>query len=107
MEHQLTVGYTPEQNGVLERKNRTIMEKLRAMIMEKGLPKTLWAKAVRTTVYLLNRSPTKAIQDKTPVEAWSRRKPLVKHLRVFGCICYTHIPQEEASLTNRQIKESF
>ena len=69
MEHQLTVGYTPEQNGVSERKNRTIMETTRAMLMEKGLSKTFWAEAVSTTVYLLNRCPTKVIQDKTPVEA--------------------------------------
>lgn len=92
MEHQLTVGYAPEQNGVSERKNRTVMETARAMLMEKGLPNTFWAEAVSTAVYLLNRCPTKAVHDKTPVEAWSGRKPSAKHLRVFGCICYTHIP---------------
>ena len=71
------------------------METARSMLMEKGLPKTFWAEAVSTAVYLLNRCPTKAVQDKTPVEAWSGRKPSAKHLRVFGCICYTHIPKEK------------
>ena len=67
------------------------METARSMLMEKGLPKTFWAEVVSIVVYLLNRCPTKAVQDKTQVEAWSGPKPSAKHLRVFGCICYTHI----------------
>ena len=92
VERQLTVGYAPEQNGVSERKNRTVMEMARSMLFEKRLPKTFWAEAVYTAVYLLNRCPTKALQDKTPIEAWSNRKPSAKHLKVFGCICYVHLP---------------
>ncbi|CAL2225681.1 unnamed protein product [Prunus armeniaca] len=95
VEHQLTVGYAPEQNGVSERKNRTIMEMARSMIFEKGLPNTFWVEAVYTAVYLLNRCPTKALQNKTPIEAWSNIKPSAKHLKVFGCICYVHIPKEK------------
>jgi hypothetical protein len=71
------------------------MEAARAMLLEKGLPKRFWAEAVSTAVYLLNRCPTKAVQNKTPIEAWSRRKPSAKHLKVFGCICYSHIPKEK------------
>ncbi|KAL5582111.1 hypothetical protein UlMin_014553 [Ulmus minor] len=97
VQHQLTVGYTLEQNGVSERKNITVMETARAMLMEKGLLKTFWAEAVYTTVYLLNRCLTNSVKDKTPVEAWSGRKSSAKHLRVFSCICYTHIPQEKRS----------
>lgn len=67
----------------------------RSMLYEKGLPKTFWAEAVYTAVYLLNRCPTKAVRDKTPIEAWSNRKPSAKHLKVFGCICYIHIPKEK------------
>lgn len=92
VEHQLTVGYAPEQNGVSERKNRTVMEMARSMLEDKGMPKTFWAEAVYTAVYLLNRCPTKAVLDKTPIEAWSGRKPSAKHLKVFGSICYVHIP---------------
>ncbi|CAL2249531.1 unnamed protein product [Prunus armeniaca] len=95
VEHQLTVGYAPEQNGVSERKNRTIMEMARSMIFEKGLPNIFWVEAVYTAVYLLNRCPTKALQNKTPIEAWSNIKPSAKHLKVFGCICYVHIPKEK------------
>ncbi|KAL4369603.1 hypothetical protein GQ457_05G026510 [Hibiscus cannabinus] len=59
--------------------------------------KIFWAEAVRTTVYLLNRLLTKAVQDKTLVEAWLGRKPSAKHLRVFGSICYAHIPAQKRS----------
>ena len=62
-------GYTPQQNGVYERRNRIIVEMPRNMINEKGLPKYFWAEAVHTTVHILNRCPTKALKDKTPVEA--------------------------------------
>ncbi|XP_060974068.1 uncharacterized protein LOC133039239 [Cannabis sativa] len=95
MEHQLTVGYAPEQNSVSERKNRTVMEAARAMLLDKGLPKRFLVEAVSTAVYLLNRYPTKAVKNKTLIEAWSGRKPSAKHLKVFGCICYSHIPKEK------------
>ena len=94
MERQLTVRYTPQQNGVAERKNRTIEEMANAMLLEKGLPKIFWGEAVNTAVYLLNRCPTKALANKTPFEVWSKRKPSVNHLKVFGCICYSHVPKE-------------
>lgn len=94
---QLTVGYASEQNGVSERKNRTMMEMARSMLGDKGIPKTFWAEAVHTAVYLLNRCPTVAVQDKTPIEVWSGKKPSAKHLKVFGSICYIHIPQQKRS----------
>nr|KYP59938.1 Copia protein [Cajanus cajan] len=64
------------------------MEMARSMLKEKGLPNTFWAEAIYTAVYLLNRYPTKAVRDKTPIEAWSGKKPSAKHLRVFGSIWY-------------------
>ncbi|KAL4341003.1 hypothetical protein GQ457_08G035090 [Hibiscus cannabinus] len=89
--HQLTVPRTPQQNGVCERRNRTVLEMARCMLFEKHIPKLFWAEAIATTVYLLNRLATKAVDGKTPFEAWSGSKPSVKHLRVFGSICYSHI----------------
>jgi transposase InsO family protein len=68
--HQTTAPYTPEQNGVAERANRTIVESARCMLLESGLSKSFWAEAVRTAVHLKNRLPTIAVQDKTPYEAW-------------------------------------
>uniref|UniRef100_A0A5B7B4M6 Retrovirus-related Pol polyprotein from transposon TNT 1-94 n=1 Tax=Davidia involucrata TaxID=16924 RepID=A0A5B7B4M6_DAVIN len=97
MERQLTVGYTPQQNGVSERKNQTVMEMAKSILHEKGLPKSFWAEAVYTAVYLINRSPTKAVWNQTPIEAWSGRKPSIRHLKVFGCVCYAQIPKEKRS----------
>ncbi|TXG68897.1 hypothetical protein EZV62_003832 [Acer yangbiense] len=61
-------------------------------IEEKRLPKQFWAEAVYASVYILNRLSTKAVIDATPMEAWSGSKPTVKHLKVFGSICYMHVP---------------
>ena len=67
----------------------------KSILHEKGLPKAFWAEAVYTTVYLMNRCLTKVVWDKTPFEAWSGRKPSIKHLKVFDCICYVQIPKEK------------
>ena len=67
----------------------------RTMTNEKGLPKYFWAEAVHTTVHILNRCPTKALKDKTPVEAWSEIKPSVSHFKIFVYICYAHVHVEK------------
>lgn len=91
---QFTARYTPQQNGVAERKNRTIMEMARSMLKAKQLPNEYWAEAVACSVYILNRCPTKEVINKTPEGAWSKRKHNIAHLRVFGCVAYSLIPQE-------------
>ncbi|XP_069154457.1 uncharacterized protein [Solanum lycopersicum] len=75
IQKQLTAGYTHQQNGVYERRNRTIVEMDRTMMNEKGLPKYFWAEPDHTTVHILNRCPTKALKEKTPVESGSGIKP--------------------------------
>uniref|UniRef100_A0A6N2K750 Integrase catalytic domain-containing protein n=1 Tax=Salix viminalis TaxID=40686 RepID=A0A6N2K750_SALVM len=92
IERQMTVAYSPQQNGVAERKNRTIVEMARSMMTEKCLPLNFWAEAVNTAVYLQNRCCTNSLTNKTPFEAFTGRKPGIKHLKLFGCICYIHIP---------------
>jgi transposase InsO family protein len=69
IEHQLTAPYTPQQNGVSERKNRSIMEMARCMLHQKELPKKFWAEAASTAVFIQNRLLTRALQNKTPFEA--------------------------------------
>lgn len=83
---QLTVPYTPQQNGVAERFNRTLVEMARCMLVGEGLTENLWAEAVNTAAYLRNRAPTKALDEVTPYEVWFNRKPVVKHLRTFGSV---------------------
>jgi transposase InsO family protein len=64
IKRHITASYTPQQNGVAERKNRTIVEMAKSMLKGKGLPNMFWAEAVATAVYLLNRSPTKAVKKR-------------------------------------------
>ncbi|KAK8936281.1 hypothetical protein KSP39_PZI013961 [Platanthera zijinensis] len=91
---ELTCPQTPEQNGVVERRNRTIMERVRAMLLHHKVPPEFWGEAAHTAVYVLNRSPTRSLENMTPYEAWYKRKPSVSHLRIFGCTAYRHIPKE-------------
>jgi hypothetical protein len=89
--HQTTPTYTPQLNGIAERKNQTILDMARSLLKAKKLPKQYWAEAVSCVVYLLNRCPTRSLQAVTPEEAWSGHKPSVTHLRVFGCVAYAKI----------------
>ena len=91
---EMTVAYNPQQNGVAERKNRSIVGAARAMIHDQGLPLFLWAEACNTAVYLQNMSPHRALGNLTPDEAFTGKKPQVGHLRIFGCVTYSYIPKE-------------
>jgi hypothetical protein len=80
-----TAPYSPSQHGTAERFNRTLLELGRAMLIEKNLPPFLWPEAVAHAAYIRNRSPTRALDGKTPHEAWTGQKPDVSHFREFGC----------------------
>ncbi|XP_074356351.1 putative mitochondrial protein AtMg00710 [Apium graveolens] len=67
----------------------------RCMLHEKNLPKKLWAEAANTSVYLLNRLPTSVLQKKTPYEAWYGFKPDMHDIKIFGCLCFSYVPQEK------------
>ena len=68
------------------------MEIRRCLLHDKGLPKKFQAEAANTTVFLLNRLLTKALQKKTPFEAWFGYKPLLLNLKTFGCLCFCYVP---------------
>ena len=86
--HQKTVPYSPQQNGVAERMNRTIIEKARSILYYKNIPIMWWAEAVSTSVYLINRSTTSSRSNMTPYELAFKEKPRLDHLRVFGSTGY-------------------
>ncbi|BBN68370.1 ADP glucose pyrophosphorylase large subunit 1, partial [Prunus dulcis] len=92
---QLTAPYTPQQNGICERKNRTILNMVRIMLKIRGVPKTFWPEAVNWCIHILNRSPTLVVKNMTPEEAWNGHKPAVNYFKIFGCIAYVHIPDEK------------
>jgi len=91
VQHQTTTPHTPQQNGVAERYNRTLMDMVRSMLSGAGLKKQFWGEAIQTANYLRNRAPTRALeQNVTPFEAYSGAKPSVEHLRAWGCKCWVH-----------------
>nr|KYP66838.1 Retrovirus-related Pol polyprotein from transposon TNT 1-94 [Cajanus cajan] len=92
--HEVTAPYTPQHNGIAERRNRTILNMVRSMLKEKNLPHSFWGEAAMTAVYVLNRCPTKRLDSMVPEEAWSGSKPSVKHFRIFGSLCYRHVPDQ-------------
>ncbi|KAE8684638.1 Chitin elicitor receptor kinase 1 [Hibiscus syriacus] len=92
-----TVPIIPQQNGVAERMNRTLNERARSMRIHAGLPKFLWAEAINTAAYLINRGPSVPLDGGIPEEAWSKKEINLSHLRVFGCISYVHIDSAERS----------
>ncbi|XP_044510120.1 probable LRR receptor-like serine/threonine-protein kinase At3g47570 [Mangifera indica] len=81
---QYTMSGSPNQNGVAERRNRTLLDMVRSMLSSSKLPKSLWVEALKTAVYILNRVPTKAV-SKTPFELFKGWKPSLRHIRVWGC----------------------
>ncbi|RVW12961.1 Retrovirus-related Pol polyprotein from transposon TNT 1-94 [Vitis vinifera] len=79
-----TLPGTPQQNGVAERRNRTLLDMVRCMLSNSSLPEFLWGEALRTAAYILNQVPSKSV-PKTPYELWSGKKPSLHHFHVWGC----------------------
>lgn len=75
---------TPKQNDVPERRNNILKDMMRRVMSRCNLPEFLWCDTLKTTLYILNRVPSKSV-PKTPFELWKGRKPSLNHLRVWGC----------------------
>ena len=85
--------------------NQTLLGMARSMLFFKGPNSCYWAEVVHTTIYLRNRSPSSSLDGITPFEAWYGFKPMVKHLRVFGLVCYALVPKEKLQkLESRSVK---
>jgi hypothetical protein len=100
-----TTPYTPQQNGVAEMMNMTLLEKARSMLNGAELGQEFWVEAVGTTCYLVNRLPSSSLDDKTPHEVWTKKKPSLQHLRVFGCDAYVHVPKENRSKLDKKYEK--
>ncbi|KAG6502110.1 hypothetical protein ZIOFF_041999 [Zingiber officinale] len=88
IERHLMAPYTPQQNSIVECRNRTMMAMARSLLKGIHMSARFWGEAVRHAIYLLNRLPTKVLGERTPFEAWMGRKPHLAHLRVFSCVAY-------------------
>ena len=97
IKRELTIPYNPQQNGVAERTNRSIMEAIKVMIHDQNIPMYLWEEATRTTVYVHNRISHSTLGNKTPEGMFTRENPEVGHLKIFGCPVYIHIAKEKRS----------
>ncbi|XP_019248781.1 PREDICTED: uncharacterized protein LOC109228053 [Nicotiana attenuata] len=99
--HQRTCVYTPQQNGVAERKHRHILEVTRAIRFQAQIPITFWGYCVLAAVYLINRMPSIVIGNMSPFERLHKRKPSLMHLRIIGCLCFAKTVQEHDKLMPR------
>ena len=88
VKRHMTAPYSPQQNGVVERRNRTLLEMTRSILKHMDMPNHLWGEAIRHATYLINRVTTRSLEGQTPYEVMKGRKPNLSHLRVFGCVCY-------------------
>lgn len=92
----MAMPYTPEQNGTAERENRTLVESERSMLHAKDLPLKLWAEAVNTAAYILNRTGPTSVNEKTPFELWfGKESTPIEHFKIFGIECYVHVPKQK------------
>ncbi|GJT49950.1 retrovirus-related pol polyprotein from transposon TNT 1-94 [Tanacetum coccineum] len=93
--HEFTAPYSPQQNGIAERKNRTLKEMVTAMLISSGMSQDMWGEAILTATYLLNKIPRKE-KEETPYELWMGRKPSYQYLRVWGCLAKVAVPTPKA-----------
>ncbi|XP_049372613.1 uncharacterized protein LOC125837561 [Solanum verrucosum] len=99
--HQRSCPYTPQQNGVAERKHRHLLEVTRALRFQGHIPLKYWGQYVLATVYLINRMPSRVLGGKSPYEKMYGSKPMLSHLRVLGCLCYVKVLTESDKLASR------
>ena len=102
---KFTNSYTSQQNGVVERKHRHLLNVGRALRFQANLPLQFWGESLLTATYLINRLPTPVLNHKSPYELLYGKPPIYTHLRAFGCEAFSHVPKEKQSkLDNKAVK---
>ncbi|KAJ9557645.1 hypothetical protein OSB04_012259 [Centaurea solstitialis] len=107
IKHERTSPFTPQQNGLAERKNRTLVEMVNCMLNQSGLPTNLWGEALLTACHIHNRITSRVIPT-SPYELWKGRKPEIDYMKVWGCVAYYRTPDPKRSkLGDRAMKSIF
>ncbi|GJT32897.1 putative RNA-directed DNA polymerase [Tanacetum coccineum] len=102
--HQTSCSYTPQQNGIVKRKHRHLLNVARALLFQEGLPLNMWTECILTTTYLINRLPSSMLNGKSPFELIYKRILSLKHLRSFGCLAYATIVNNTDKFGSRSKK---
>jgi transposase InsO family protein len=107
IKYEFSVPYTPQQNGVVEKKNRTLIEAARTMLDEYKTPDNFWAEAVNTVCHAINRLYLHKVYKKTSYELLTGNKPKVDYFRVFGCKCFILNKKVKSSKFAPRVDEGF
>ena len=106
--HQTTITYTPQQNGVAERMNRTLVDLVRSMLHTKEMDKKFWAEALQTAVYIRNRVVSRTLPEcTTPHHRWLGTTPDLSHCRIFGTKCYYVVPKSKVKKLDPRSREGI
>lgn len=89
--HQTSCIYTPQQNGIVERKHQHLVQVARSLVLTSGISKTYWGDAMLASAYIINRLPTKTLEWKSPCEVLLGNKPDISNLHSFGCLCFVRV----------------
>jgi hypothetical protein len=105
---QRSCPFTPQQNGVAERKNRHLLDVVRTLLLESCVPSHFWCEALCTAVYLINRLPSPHLNNDSPYVRLFGHAPNYSNLHIFGCVCFVHLPAHERNkLTAQSVKCAF
>jgi transposase InsO family protein len=107
IKHQFSTKYTPQSNGLVERKNRTLIDMARSMLNEYNVSHSFWVEAINTTCFYSNRVYCHKFLEKTPYEILNRRKLNIAYFRVFGCKCYILKKGTRLSKFEKKCDEGF
>ena len=105
---QRSCPYTPQQNGVAKRKSLHLLDVVRTLLLEYFVPSTFWVEALSTTVYLINRLPSRVLDFASPYYRLYHHHPNCLNMHTFGCVCFVHFPfHERHKISTRSVKCAF